>query len=103
MNCQDISRLLLIYTLRFRIQGTARSCSLLRRAGPERAVEVGDEVLDVLDAHGYPDEVVRQAALLADRGGDGRVRHEARQADERLHAPEADRYVEVLGGFDDVL
>lgn len=66
----------------FRIQGTARSCSHLRRAGPERAVQVSDEVVDVLDAHRDPDEVVRQAAFLSDGGGDGRVRHEARQADE---------------------
>ena len=63
------------------------SCSPLRRAGSERTVEVGHEVVDVLDANGDPDEVVSQTALLADGGGDGRVRHEARQADERLHAP----------------
>lgn len=74
MNHQDISRVLTIY-------------SFLRRAGSESAVQIGDEVLDVLDADRYPDEVVGQAALLADHRRDCCVGHEAWQADEGLHAP----------------
>jgi hypothetical protein len=45
----------------------------LHRTRPKSAVQIGDEVLNVLDANGYPDKVVGQAAGLTNRGRNGCV------------------------------
>ena len=56
-------------------------------------LEVGDEVLLVLDARRDAHEVVGQPARRAHVRGDGRVRHEARQRDERRRRAERDRHL----------
>ena len=57
-----------------------------RSRSAQRLIEVGDQVVHVLDAHADPDEVVRGS-----RGGPGggRVRHDAGVLDQRFDAAEA--------------
>lgn len=62
-----------------------------------------DEVGGVFDAGGDPDEVVWEAAGSSDRGRDGGVAHEARQAHLGGHVAEADGHLEQLGLLHDLL
>src|SRR5687767_460073 len=66
------------------------------RSGMDRLLEVGDQVLGVLDADAQSDEAVGDAGLRALVRGQVRVRCVTRLGDERVHAAEARRVLPEL-------
>src|SRR3989440_12701093 len=84
--------------------------AIVRTRRPERLIEVGDDVIDVLDANAEPDHLGPDAglALLFLRhlavGGGGRMagqRFGIAHVDEALDEPQ--RVVEFLAGFEPAL
>jgi hypothetical protein len=57
-----------------------------RDASPQRVVEVGDQIVDVLDADGEADEGVADAQGLALLRRQGGMRHDRRVLDQALDA-----------------
>ena len=71
--------------------------------GRERLLEVRDQIPWILDADAHADDVFREVARRAHLGRNGRVRHVARTADERMDGPERHRDADQLRRGDDML
>lgn len=81
-------------------RATVAWCASIAGNSVECAGEIRDEVRRGLDAHGETDEVFTEMSLGADVGGDGGVRHFARQADGGSDAAPTDGRTEERGGAD---
>jgi hypothetical protein len=67
----------------------------------KRAIQVGNQVIDILDADGQPDQRVADAELRPLFGRDTGVRHDRRVIDETLNAPEAFRQRKHLAALEE--
>src|SRR2546425_3548977 len=72
-----------------------------RVSSRERLIEIGDQVLHVLDPHGEPHQTVAQPHLVAQRLRDARVRHRGRVPDQALHSAQRLGEREDAGALDE--